>query len=142
MTFPQELVFLVYFAVVKHVNRLKVISVPSELFMTNLKRINAFEDARIDLVIRARKHFCRGEKRLCIPVTHPILPRILPPWRQLHSSLAFAGFLGSGEFTWTGPTLRVTTSSPIRTIRPNCCGICILVGFTELSSSRTCHLLR
>jgi hypothetical protein len=70
---------------------------------------SAFDDPRIDLVIRGGKRIHgEGERRIRLPLTADILERII---REINNDgnglnikaalcVAFAGFLRSGEFTW------------------------------------------
>ena len=71
--------------------------------------ITAFNDLRIDLVLRGGKRlYGEGEKRLRLPLTAPILLRIINQIGDDHDGVnlkaalcvAFAGFLRSGKFTW------------------------------------------
>jgi len=70
---------------------------------------SVFDDPRIDLVIRGGKRcYGEGEKRLRLPLTAPILCRIIRETRNDYDGInlktaicvAFAAFLRSGEFTW------------------------------------------
>jgi hypothetical protein len=71
--------------------------------------ITAFDDPRVDLVIRGGKRvYGEGIKRLRFPLTAPILLYMVNEVRldeegiNIKSALcvAFAAFLRSGEFTW------------------------------------------
>jgi hypothetical protein len=71
---------------------------------------SVFNDPRIELVLRGGKRvYGEGEKRLRLPLTAPILRRIVAEIKHddfdsvnLKTALcvAFAAFLRSGEFTW------------------------------------------
>ena len=72
----------------------------------------AFDDLRIELVLRGGKRlYGEGEKRLRLPLTAPILLRIINQIGDDHDGVnlmvalcvVFAGFLRSGEFTWDKP---------------------------------------
>ena len=75
--------------------------------------IDVFNDPWIDLVLRGGKRvYGEGEKRLRLPLTAPILLRILNEIGDDYDGInlkaalcvAFAGFLRSGEFTWDKPS--------------------------------------
>jgi integrase len=96
----------------------KVKSATAKSYLTALRsrhiqlgyQTDALDDERIDLVIRGGNRFYgEREKRLRLPITAPILRRIVDKIRNSdHDSInlkaalcvAFAGFLRSGEFTW------------------------------------------
>lgn len=70
---------------------------------------SAFDDPRIDLVIRGGKRVHgEGERRIRLPLTADILERIIQRVNNDSNGLniktalcvAFAGFLRAGEFTW------------------------------------------
>jgi integrase len=73
---------------------------------------SAFDDLRIDLVLRGGKRlYGEGTKRLRLPLTAPILCQIINQIGDDHDGVnlkaalcvAFTGFLRSGEFTWDKP---------------------------------------
>jgi hypothetical protein len=76
------------------------------------------DDPRIDLVVRGKKRcYGEGEKRLRLPLTAPILCRIIREIRNDYDGVnlkaaicvAFAAFLRSGEFTWDNWTSTSST---------------------------------
>jgi integrase len=79
------------------------------LHLQNNRDTSAFDDPRIELVIKGGKRvYGEGTHRIRLPLTSEILTRIIPHIPQDKDGLnlkaalcvGFAGFLRSGEFTW------------------------------------------